>query len=223
MKAFLAMPSYLGHPAKETRQSIKSARDALTRAGIPHLYAKQEGICYICQARNILVKSFMDSDCTDFVFIDDDVSFQPDALLRLLASPHPLVAGIYRKKSDKIEWPVNLIGPLVFDEAGECAEAHMLPTGFMRIKRGVFETLRDRVPHYRTDQFGELVAYFMTGIRNGLFWGEDVAFTSAWRQTGGKLWALLDVTLGHTSAKDGRVYRGNLARYLRDEFQKAAA
>lgn len=221
-KVFLAMPSYLGHPAKETRQSLKNAREALAKAGIPHVFATQEGVCYICQARNILVKSFMESDCTDFVFIDDDVSFAPDALLKLLAQPHPLVAGIYRKKQDPVAWPVNLVGPMVFDESGECAEAHMLPTGFMRVKREVFETLRTKVPHYRTDQYGDLVAYFMTGIRDGLFWGEDVAFTSAWRQCGGKLWALLDVTLGHTAAKDGRTYRGNLAQYIAQHAQRAA-
>lgn len=221
MKVFLAMPSYLGHPAKETRQSLRNAREALTKAGIPHVFATQEGVCYICQARNILVKSFMETDCTDFVFIDDDVSFQPDALLKLLATPHPIVAGIYRKKMEPVSWPVNLIGPLVLDENG-CAEAHMLPTGFMRIKREVFETLRSKVPHYKADQYGDLVAYFMTGIRNGLFWGEDVAFTSAWRQAGGKLWALLDVTLGHTSAKDGRTYRGNLAHFIAEQTRRAA-
>lgn len=220
-KVFLAVPSYLGHPAKETRQSLRNAREALTKAGIPHVFATQEGICYICHARNLLVKAFLETDCTDFVFLDDDVSFAPDALFKLLGTPHLLSAGVYRKKSDKIEWPCSLVAPLKVDEYG-CAEAHHLPTGFMRIQREVFERMRPHVPVYKADMHGECVAFFMTGIRNGLFWGEDVAFVSAWRQLGGTIHALLDVTLGHTAAKDGRVYRGNLAEYIARTAQEAA-
>jgi len=219
-KIFIALPSYQGQ-TKETKKSIRFGREALAKAGIQSVLGIQEGICYLCQVRNILADAFLKSDCTDLVFIDDDVSFAPEALLKLVSTSHPLVAGIYRKKVDRIEWPVNLIAPVSVDEQG-CTLAALLPTGFMKINRRVFDVLRDRVPHYKSELFGDLVAYFMTGIRNGVFWGEDVAFCQAWRMTGGELHALLDVTLGHTDMK-GRTYRGNLAEYLAEHASKRAA
>lgn len=219
-KLFIAVPSYSGSPCKDMRRSL---RFALPQLGVERgdwQFNMLTGNAYICQARNILAHRFLNSDCTDMLFLDDDLSFPADALRRIRDISAPMVAAIYRKKCDDMQWPVEMVDPLRIDSDG-LAEAKMVPTGFLKISRAALEFMAPHVPLYRTDQHGDMRAFFMTGIRDGVFWGEDTAFCHAFRAQGGKIQVLLDMDLGHTD-KAGRTFRGNFGRYLAEQNKRAA-
>jgi hypothetical protein len=92
-------------------------------------------------------------------------------------------------------------------------------TGFMLIKRQVFEQLRDKVPHYRMstvkDDEGNYLKpltpeFFATSIDDsGCLLSEDYHFCELWRKHGGKIHANPFIHLEHVGTY---VYTGNLLR-----------
>src|SRR4051794_31886871 len=61
----------------------------------------------VMSARNSIVAAFRASDATDLIFIDSDIGWDPQALLSLLAHDVPVVAGVYRRKSEKLSFTVR--------------------------------------------------------------------------------------------------------------------
>lgn len=220
MSVWIAIPSYTGRPCKETQRSLRAGREVLAAHGIASYTETLSGMCYLDHARNIMVARFMASDSTDFIFVDDDVGFDRDALLRLCSAPYPLVAGVYPKKVTPPQWPVSIDAGMKATRDG-FAECSVVPTGFMRIHRSVFEALKDRVSVYDNEQHGELRAYFKTDIHSRKYWGEDVEFCRLVREVGIKLHAFLDMNFRHVD-KDGKVYSGNWGRFLFEQIREAA-
>jgi hypothetical protein len=125
----------------------------------------------ITRARNELTRIFLEKDFDYLMFIDADIGFDGQAVAQLLAADKDIVCGIYPKK--EVDWvavekaakdgKTNLkdySGAFVLnfahelgqelhtDEAG-CVEVRHGGTGFMLIKRKVFEDLADKVHTYR--------------------------------------------------------------------------
>lgn len=112
------------------------------------------------RARNSLVAHFLESDCTDFLFIDSDITFDPEDALSLLAYDEPIIGGVYPRK--QLDWnriaeaaragvppdqlakygyiPVANFDPGDF-RLDELMPVHHTGTGFLRIRREVFEKL----------------------------------------------------------------------------------
>jgi hypothetical protein len=109
------------------------------------------------------------------------------------------------------------------DETG-CIEVRHGGTGFMLIKRGVFEQLSSNVPMYRVSSFkndkDEYVKpltheFFTTSIdESGALLSEDYHFCELWRNHGGKIYAHPFIRLTHTGTYvfDGDILKsgGNL-------------
>jgi hypothetical protein len=86
------------------------------------------------------------------------------------------------------------------------AEVTKTGTGFMLIKRDVFEKLNAH-PAVRTfandigmpkelDQY--MKTYFDTAVREGRYYSEDWTFCENWRDLGGQIWVDKRVLLRHT-------------------------
>ena len=56
----------------------------------------------ITRARNTLVQLFMDGDYTHLLFIDSDIAFNPEVVIRMLEYNKDVVTGIYPRKT--IDW-----------------------------------------------------------------------------------------------------------------------
>jgi hypothetical protein len=92
-------------------------------------------------------------------------------------------------------------------------------TGFMLIKRGVFETLEPHVPTYRIATFkgadGEYVhpitrEFFATSIdQSGALLSEDYHFCELWRKYGGSIHANPFIKLEHVGTY---VYGGDIIK-----------
>lgn len=83
-------------------------------------------------------------------------------------------------------------------------EVKHVATGFMMIKRKVFETFQKEHPewayiddiHIGAQKIPNLYAYFDCYIKNGKYLSEDWAFCDRWTTCGGKIYA--DITIGLT-------------------------
>lgn len=202
----IAVPAYTGQVSVQTAHSIDQALVVLREAGVVVDTHYAAGCCYIDHARNMMVADFLRSDATDMLFVDADVRFGIDAILKSVRAERAVVAGIYPKKSrGEPAFPVAVDAPEIWADRAGHIECAMVPTGFLRINRAVFEAMAPHVEAYvHNDGEPNLRAYFKTEIIDGVFWGEDPNFCRKWRALGGKVHAMAEVEFGHVGTHEWR-------------------
>jgi predicted RNA methylase len=196
-KVLLATTAYDSPDASYTF-SIARSREALSAAGIQSGYYLLQGNCHVDDARNAVVRDFLESDCTELIFLDADVSWEPDALVDLAQINKDLVGGIYpyrRENSDEEKMPVRHLPEIVMD--GDLIEVEGLPTGFMKIKRHVLETMAATAKHFLKDDGRPHPVLFERDYFGGGRRGGDIRFCMVWREMGGKVYAAPELRLGH--------------------------
>jgi 2-polyprenyl-3-methyl-5-hydroxy-6-metoxy-1,4-benzoquinol methylase len=184
------------------------------------------------RARNVMVAEFLkNTAATHLLFIDADIIFEPEDVLKLIEAGKPLVAGAYAKKSIDRErlvraaerghadpmaaatdFAIGITTPTVTMDASGCIEVQRLATGFMLIERDVIVTMIKSYPgwQYKSDHehsMGEpLWAVFDCAIVDGSYQSEDWLFCHRWMQMGGKCHLRLDIELGHVGS---HTFRGD--------------
>ena len=117
------------------------------------------------RTRNTMTRNFLESDCTDLLFIDSDLVFSVDQVKRILSHPEEVVGGMYFKKCQGVpEACLNTIQKPIVKPNGLNQVAY-IGTGFLRVKRIVFEKIIER--------WGDEIAYCpdgTTGILEYNFW-----------------------------------------------------
>jgi len=198
--------------------AIQRSRQALEEAGFLTAYLLLSGNCHVDDARNRVVQEFLETDCTDLVFLDADVSWEPETLVELVSYDCDVVGGVYpyRREGDitKLNMPVLMIpGEITTNEQG-LVQVAGLPTGFMRIRRHVLESLTRDAHRYwnRGDRRSEIPILFERSFENGVRWGGDINFCRKWIGAGGAIWAAPEMHLGHSSK---RIIRDSLGAALR--------
>lgn len=178
--------------------SIARSREALTAAGIQSAYYLLQGNCHVDDGRNAVVSDFLKSDCTDLVFLDADVSWEPDALVTLCKIDRDLVGGVYpyRRESEEENMPVRLLLGVDDVDSDGLLEVEGLPTGFMKIKRHVLETMAATAKHFLKND-GLHPVLFERDYYGGGRRGGDIHFCMIWREMGGKVYAAPELKLGH--------------------------
>ena len=165
---------------------------------------------YIAYARNILTARFIQSDYDYLLFIDSDVEFEPEAVVRMMVAKKNIVCTPYRVKSQdttqhtytvEFKDPKNILilaGGLVEIEAG--------PTGLMLIDRKVFEKIiknhpdlkiRNKVMPNPGISHKFYYNFFNFGFIDGYAMGEDVSFCKLARGDGFKIYANIESPTGH--------------------------
>lgn len=223
-KVFLATPSYDGSVHIECVKSLIGAISLLESNGIKTQWEAWAGCCYLPVVRNKLVRTFLQGDCTDFIFIDADVQFSPEGVLKLLRHDREIVGGIYPFKQDKEGYPVwnktDGLGRPAVDPYTGLIEAWGLPTGFMRIQRQVFERFHRHFPDIEIKEYNadgtlreSYLNFFDCEKEGSTWWGEDYNFCRKWTAAGGKLWIEPDINFTHHGFKG---FSGNYHNYLRN-------
>jgi len=188
----------------------------LKDSGIDHGMISRGGDCFVAKVRNKLVKQFLDGPGTDLFFIDDDLGWPEQKVLEFILSPEPIIAGVYPKKSDDLDWPVGLECDLtrgkLIEESGLFI-ASFAGSGFMRIKREVLEALVKVVPTFKDIEMGgrteEFPMVFSSGLdADGWFCGEDVSFCRLARVHGYPVAVDPNIEFKH---RGGKTWKGTLA------------
>jgi len=163
------------------------------------------GCSIITKARNALVKQFMDSDSTELLFIDSDINFTSEDVLRIMAlgSDKDVLCGCYpRRSNDKM-----FITDLYYNEHGgiELTDEGLLRIlragpGFMFIRRHVIQKLIDDHPEWKyfTNMDGShhySIFDFRTTPMG--YMGEDYNFCDRVRESGFKIYLDPETNLGH--------------------------
>jgi hypothetical protein len=141
-------------------------------------------------ARNQIIKTALENNCTHVLFIDDDMAYKPDAMWRLVEHDKDIVSGLYLGRA----YPHQ---PMIFSDADETGAAFFAylegkprlieikaaGLGFLLVKTDVFKALEK--PWVR---LGEL---------DSEQWCDDIGFFKRVREAGFKIYADLSVMVGH--------------------------
>ncbi len=224
------------HPTYQYALSLTDTCLLLERNGVAHARQFVIGSSNLPRARNELCARFLASSCTDLLFIDDDMGWNPNAALRLLASDKPIAAVVGRKRVDKPNtdpevWcgrPKTGDDPrgVLTDEMG-FLPFERVGTGFMKIAREAFEAIIKAHPDWkRAGHAGmpdDVKAHYYRFFRFGddaYETGEDFEFCNAWRELGGEIWVDIEQRLTHVGEKD---YTGAFAELISAaQLQEAA-
>lgn len=207
------LPAYL--------DAMEASIPALEAAGIDHRMVFEIGSPYISAARATMLRKALDDGAETVVFLDHDLSWRPEDLVALVTTPGDVVAGLYRFKKDDEEY----MGTLALDSAGRprgriaegtttlVLHAERVPAGFLKITRqGVARFMRAYPELQYGDATSPHIDLFNHGAHEGVWWGEDYAFSRRWLGCGGELLIIPDLELNHHSAD--RAYAGNFHNFL---------
>ena len=237
-KLFVATPMYGGMAHGMYLKACLDLQAVCSQYGIEVRFSFIFNESLITRARNYLVDEFLRAEgFTHMLFIDADIHYDPRDVIALLALNKDVVGGPYPKKS--IKWGAikegvkrnpdispsdmeKLAGDFVFNpvpgtekfSVAEPIEVLEIGTGFMMVKREVFDQFKEFYPEfrYRPDHVGQanfdgqryIHAYFDTVIDrkrtlnvkgeekefggSDRYLSEDYMFCQWWRNMGGSIW-----------------------------------
>ena len=227
---FVATPMYGGNCCGLYMKSCLDLKGICMQYGIQVKFSFLFNESLITRARNYLVDEFIHrSDCTHMLFLDSDISFNAQDVIAMLALDKEVIGAPYPKKAIKwksikrgleknpdmdINMLEKLAGDFVFNpvkgteqfSVSEPLSVLEIGTGFMMIKRNVFEKMTEAYPtiRYKPDHVGQanfdgtryIHAFFdtvidsvdsITGGGSDRYLSEDYMFCQMWRKIDGEI------------------------------------
>ena len=216
-KVYVAMPCY-DSMRVETCVSLMDTFSALGGSGIECKF-KSVKTSLVTHGRNLLTAGFMDSGFDYMLFVDADVEFSPEAVMRMLVPEKDIICTPYRNKEDP--WIDRYSVKFKDKDHIEILEWDIIeieegPAGLMLISRKVYERLMDKYPELKIN-FNEatrakmnkeigavedaidryMYNFWDTSFKKHQWKGEDLAFCDLARAAGFKLYANLDSWTTH--------------------------
>jgi hypothetical protein len=186
----------------------------------------RDGDALITRSRASLLSQFLDEPtATHLLFIDADIGFEPEQVLRLIECGADMCAAVYPIK--RIDWQrmknalsgaqPNPAASLQYafeveDPNAVVANSGFIKvryagTGFLVIRRAALERMCAHYPHLRyrrdhsidaaTESDNRFALFECMIADDGTYLSEDFAFCKRWTDMGGEIWADLNSRLHH--------------------------
>jgi hypothetical protein len=206
-RVHICMPCYGGQLTESTFMSFIKWANVARQLGIDWTVETMTNESLISRARNTLTAKFLHTkESTHLMFIDADIGWEPWHLLVMLNAQKDVIGGLYPMKSLPIKWCVNGIPDADQNDPSGLIEVTKTGTGFLLIKRDVFDKLNAHpaVKSFTNDIGLDPVlniymkTYFDTAVRENRYYSEDWTFCENWRDIGGQVWVDKRVLLKHT-------------------------
>ena len=234
----IGTPMYGGMCTSEYTQSLLNLSESANKSDVKltTIFLGNESL--IQRGRNTVAHHFMNlPDATHLLFIDADIKFRTEDIVRMIQADKSLIIGPVGLKGynwDEIR-QAAINGEDDIGRTGGVFNINKLPgidmvdentpfeiehggNAFMMIRRDVFETLKPHTPIYtnggRSLPDGvEIFDYFRVEINkdtNHLL-SEDYFLCHSYRQVGGKVWCAPWVETGHFGSHlfNGKYTRNN--------------
>ena len=199
-KIYIAMACY-DSVKINTMLSITRLVKEFTKAGLEWQIETVKSP-YVSKARNALTALFLRSKYDYLLFIDADVEFNPEAVIRMLVTKKDIILTPYRVKFPQdvnftkysVSFPDDKNVSILPGDLVEISEG---PAGLMLIHRKVFEFLMDSCPRlkiqhpFKKESDPYLYNFWDTtfDMDQGLWRGEDISFCRLARDYGFKIYA----------------------------------
>lgn len=221
MHLAVGTPMYGGMCCSEYVQSLLNLQGELQTGGctLTRIFIGNESL--VQRGRNTIVHHFLKTDASHLMFIDADQSFRPVDIAKMLEADKPLIAGPVPMKAinwSKVKQGAVLNRPDLSRRTGifniHKLDGHEMKsvdkpfqvewagTGFMLIRRDVFETLMPHTQKYKNG--GETIPpdesvynFFRVEVEDEELSGEDSFFCKSYRKQGGEVWVAPWCEVGH--------------------------
>ena len=224
----VATPCFGGQISVHYARSLLKLQSAVRRyADFTLKILFKDGDALITRARASLISQFLDDvSATHLLFVDCDIGFEPEQVVRLIQCGADMCAAIYPVK--RLDWnkmkttiqtarpnPAAAALQYVFEvddpnavvAQGGFVKVRYAGTGFLMIRRTALQRMCERYPQlqYRRDHSMDAAtesekrfALFECMIaEDGTYLSEDFAFCKRWTDIGGEIWADLNSRLNH--------------------------
>jgi hypothetical protein len=206
------IPSYDGKLFLETSNGLIAFASRAARENISFSVISLPGNALIDNARNTLMHIALQQDFTDLFWLDADIGFTANDIIRLLKYDVDMVGGAYPKKNRELNeeyvWKPMLSkdGGFIFDRAEnpQLVATQYLGMGFVRMRAAALRKLVDLYRETHTCLYNiqgkqaPVVHLFQQGVGvDGRYCGEDVAFFNAWKSAGNLVWCDPHIRLQH--------------------------
>jgi len=234
----IGTPMYGGMCTSEYTQSLLNLSESANKSDVKltTIFLGNESL--IQRGRNTVAHHFMNlPDATHLLFIDADIKFRTEDIVRMIAADKSLIVGPVALKGynwDEIRqaavnkeddigrtggvFNINKLPGIDMVDENTPFEIEHGGNAFMMIRRDVFETLKPHTPIYTNGGRSlpddvEIYDYFRVEINkdtNHLL-SEDYFLCHSYRQLGGKVWCAPWVETGHFGSHlfNGKYSRNN--------------
>tara|TARA_Y100000992_G_scaffold186946_1_gene126496 strand:+ start:89 stop:811 length:723 start_codon:yes stop_codon:yes gene_type:complete len=234
----IGTPMYGGMCTSEYTQSLLNLSESANKSDVKltTIFLGNESL--IQRGRNTIAHHFMNlPDATHLLFIDADIKFRTEDIVKMIAADKSLIVGPVALKGYNWEeirqaavngeddigrtggvFNINKLSGIDMVDENTPFEIEHGGNAFMMIRRDVFETLKPHTPIYtnggRSLPDGvEIYDYFRVEINkdtNHLL-SEDYFLCHSYRQLGGKVWCAPWVETGHFGSHlfNGKYSRNN--------------
>jgi hypothetical protein len=196
---------------------MEASLPALEAAGITHSMSLEVGCPYISSAMATCVRKALDTMPDAVILLDDDMSWTPESLVKMILCERDVVAGTYRFKKDAVEYMGCLntqADGTPIGEFGGLLSAKWLPTGFMKITAHAVDKFMKAYPELNCGPaYHPTPDLFNHGAHEGIWYGQDYAFCRNYAAKCGPVFLLPDLDITHNGV-DGKVYPGNYHQFL---------
>lgn len=213
MSVLIGMPCYGGNVSDKTTTGLFSLAKAFVRNDIKHGLLTTANESLITQGRSKIANFFINN--TDFeylLFLDSDVGFIADDVLKLLSHQRDVVVGAYPMKTVPLQWNFTLSEPRRTE--GQLVAIDSIGIGFALIHRSVFVKLAEKygediryvpadksIGHKTTEkEFSNSYHFFQELKLDNRFMAEDISFFHRVRQIGIQPWLDTSINLSHVGS-----------------------
>jgi hypothetical protein len=191
--------------------SVLQLQQLFINKNIPFQYIFLTNDSLIPRARNKLCKYFLDTpNATHLLFIDSDIEFNPNDIIRLYLANKDVIGMAYAFKklyNDKTMGVYNLLENSTNNDK-EIEEALEIGTGIMLIKIHVLLKMIESEPENyilldnpedvnKPINERKYYRFFDTQFNNNRYLSEDYMFCQKWRSLNGKIYLLKNTTTIH--------------------------
>jgi hypothetical protein len=216
-------PMYGGMCCSEYVESLLSLKEACVVNGIELTCIFLSNESLIQRGRNTITKYFLDiPNATHLMFIDGDQKFVANDIAKMIKADKGIIGGPVPMKG--INWEdvkngilnnhpdifrltgifnLNLLEGHEMKSPDEPFQVEHIGTGFMLVKREVFEKMKQKVGWYTEEKnltvakLNKIYDFFKVQNVNNELLSEDYYFCHSYRELGGEVWAAPWCKLGH--------------------------
>jgi hypothetical protein len=196
MHILIATPTYDGTVHVTYMRTVIEILTSCGEAGVQASHMTTEGSLVELARNKLAARALNDPTVTHLLFIDSDIGFSLETMVRLIANANlPIVGVACPRKAFEFNHNVGKVHGEVEGRSG-IFEVDAIGTGIMLIQREVLEKLAEKVPNYFDGGF--VPHLFKNEMRGTSIVGEDINFCHLWREQGGKVYALLNAEVTHS-------------------------
>jgi len=208
MSLFIALPCHGGIVTEKTTMGLFNLGKLLVRNNISHGLLTQANSSLITQGRSKCANFFINNTDHEYIlFLDSDIGFKAEDVLKLLNHKVDIVSATYPMKTIPIRYCVNAVQPE--QKRGDLLKIEGNGMGFTLIHRNVFGKIAQNYPELKyipadnsnfsisQEENNNSYHFFMEHKKENKFLSEDKSFFYRASMVGYDIWLDTTIRLQH--------------------------